>query len=170
MSVISWLLEALLGDTVRRWRGELPGWIARLRERSSGSPSFAAATCEILEPRSGNEVKRIIPVSLRIKRMPRDGYLWLAVEDRCQGLLWPKRPEPLPREDGEYTLDVVEEGNFQPAGFAVTVLGVGRAGNFELTKWVESGEETGHFPGLRPDSVTGLKRLATVNKLTLRAR
>lgn len=146
---------------------KLSKFIDIFRRHGNTHASFGEGVCGIVCPVDGQKVTRNIPIRIRVRNMPSNGSLWIALEDVKQGLLWPKTEAPLPREDGEHTINIVEGGQPEPGALRVTIIGVGPAGDSRLNAWVRIGRQMGHYPGLKTEEIPGAIRLASVGNLTL---
>jgi len=160
-------------DVRQREGGQIQAQLARFvntyRDFGAAHASFDQVVCQILSPVSGETVGRNIAVRLRLAGVPTDGSVWVAVEDSFAGRLWPKGTIQIPTHAGEYEIPVIEGGHPSPGALGIVALGVGRSGNARISGWVRKANESGHFPGVKLESIPGAVRLATVGGLILDA-
>ena len=100
---------------------------------------------KIVKPKNGSLVSRLFQAKGTIGRLPEGQHLFLVIQ--VGGLLWPKAEVRL---DGTSWTAEVHEGGAPPNGeFALSLYSVGGKGYDEVTDWLDRGDSTGLYPGLR---------------------
>ena len=100
---------------------------------------------KINRPKNRSSVARLFQVTGTIDNLAARQHLFLVVQ--VDGLLWPKVEV---RVDGtSWTAEVHEAGTPSDGRFSLSLYLVGRKGHDEITDWLDGGESTGDYPGLR---------------------
>jgi len=107
---------------------------------------------KIVKPTNHSSVARVFQAEGTIERLPTGQHLFLIV--RVEGLMWPK--VEVVADESTWAAEVHEEGSPPNGEFSLSLCSVGREGYEKITAWLDRGESTGHYPGLRriKDSVT----------------
>jgi hypothetical protein len=99
----------------------------------------------ITRPSQHSSVPRLFQAQGSIEGLPPGRFLFLVVI--VEGLLWPKSDVRL--DGASWTAEVHEEGSPPGGNFSLSLYSVGRIGHDEIRAWLDRGQSTGHYPGLR---------------------
>lgn len=99
----------------------------------------------ITQPSNGDVVPRRFRAEGTVKRLSDDQSLLLVVQ--VGGLMWPKGDVPV--AEGTWSTEVYEEGSPPNGRFHLTLYRVGARGYDEVVAWLEQGQLTKRYPGLR---------------------
>jgi len=117
----------------------------------------------ITRPSDGDAVPRRFRAQGTVSRLPDDQHLLLVVQ--VSGLMWPKGDVPV--VDGAWSTEVHEEGSPPGGRFHLALYRVGARGYEEVVAWLDRGQATDSYPGLR--RIEGGVRLHRI-RLRLRSR
>jgi hypothetical protein len=124
----------------------------------------AQSTGSIQHPSAGETVGRSFIVSGELGEIPKDYHIWIGIE--IGALLWPKEPE-VSRNDRRFSIKIVEGGNPPNGRFSLTLFQVFQEGHQNIANWIETGRNTGEWPGLDVHNLIGFSQLDRVDDLRL---
>lgn len=110
-------------------------------------------------PRENETVSRRIEVKGNLSGLQQGQSVWLAIQ--IGNLYWPKEPEIIV-SDGEWSAVVYESGSPPGGQFSLVLLVVSRKGNKDIEDWINKGNQTGEFPGLKKSDISEMKALHAV--------
>ncbi len=111
-------------------------------------------------PYKGERVGRYVTVSGSVQNIPFEKYLWVAHRRVKGGLIWPKEPNIVPDDNGEFSITTFEGGS--PGNLVISLLLVDESASNDFRSWLEKGHKTGDYPGMKVDGESVIE-LASVD-------
>ena len=116
-------------------------------------------------PCKGERIGRYVTVRGVVQNIPLEKDLWVAHRRVAGGLIWPKEPNIVSDDNGEFSINTFEGG--APGNLVISLLFVAKPLSNDFRSWLERGHKTGGLSTgiLHYSNIVGSSKYGTTDVL-----